>query len=814
MNFPVPWRALLPSDALEVLTGPNGSILREICNASGASVEISGEGETPETLSDKIVTISGAVEQKEAATRRAVDKLRVLQEVADQEPGVFVIIVPSCAAPMVVGQRGTQIKEVIELSGAEISVGKENILGMVDQPIGITGTGGQVVSAVSKINAILQDLADRGKLQPSDFKYRPGAVPKEMSMGGPREQGPRMTSTSNPRTHAKFVVATQVAGWIIGKQGRHIRELQENSGAHIQILKEGDVPPGVSPTDRIVEIGGRFDARAEGIQIVLMAIDSMPALAAPRETLMLVTRSLTQDAEIRDVQQMSGAEVEVRDLPGYDEALCTLLGTIEGRVKAAQQFLTRLEELAGSGAGPATPAPGVAPEREAYRQPAPAPAPAPAPRREEPPARVEPASTGTSDPWSQKDPWGGSAMAAKPASQSPPVESAALREGDPWSQPAPRAELPAPKTTTFREPEVITYNPDKPASASSAPPQQPSSNAQQSSFGSGGQQGGAGMSFGSGGQQSGAGTSLGAGGQQSGATTSFGAGGQQSGAGTSFGAGGQTSGAGTSFGAGGQQTGAGTSFGAAGQQSGAGTSFGAAGQQNGASTPTFEVLQPNFGGGSQQTSFGAGGQQNGAGMSYGGSSQQSGAGTSFGSSGQQNSATATSFGSNGQQGSTALANFDGSSGGNNSQTSFGGSGPGMGGPMGMGGQMGMGGMGGPMGMMNGMGGPMGMMGMGGMGGMGMGAMGPMAFQAMLQQSMMGQHEAQLAVLLPVDLIQQVLIPHGHLAEIAQTCNISIDLGAEISSMRQVSLRGTIAANAMAAYFLQERSLQYTGGKNP
>jgi len=163
----------------------------------------------------------------------------------------------------------------------------------------------------------------------------------------------------------------------------------------------------------------------------------------------------------------------------------------------------------------------------------------------------------------------------------------------------------------------------------------------------------------------------------------------------------------------------------------------------------------------------------------------------------------------------AAFNSDGMNPGGNtsSMSSFSPSGPGMGGPMGgMGGQMGssmgMGGMGGPMSMMSGMG-PMGMM---GMGAMGMAGMGPMAFQAMLQQSMLGQHQAQIAILLPADLIQQALIPDGHLSQIAQTCSISIDLGAEISGMRQVSLAGTVAANAMAIYFLQERSLQYTGGK--
>ncbi|CAE7918396.1 BTR1, partial [Symbiodinium necroappetens] len=393
MNFPVPWRALLPADAVPTFSGQDG--LREICDATGAGCELTGEGDTPSSLSDKILTISGNVEQKEAACRRIVDKLRVLQEVIDQEPGVFVIIVPSAAAPAVIGSKGAQIKEVIELSGAEVSVAKESIIGMNDQPIGVTGTGGQVVSAVSKINAILQDLADRGRLQPTDFRYRPGAQRPEDSGGSSFGAPGRAAHPTggNPRTNAKFVVATQVAGWIIGKQGRHIRELQENSGAHIQVLKEGEVPPGVPVTDRIVEIGGRFEAKAEGIQIILIVVDNMPALSAPRETLMLIPRQLTSDSEIKDVRQMSGCEIEVRDLPSHDEGLCTLLGNIESRVKAAQQFLKRLEEVMADGS---------------VSLPAPSYGARPSPSETLPEASdvwAKPAPSAKDDPWAREDPW-------------------------------------------------------------------------------------------------------------------------------------------------------------------------------------------------------------------------------------------------------------------------------------------------------------------------------------------------------------------------------------------------------------------------
>uniref|UniRef100_A0A7S2G9V2 Uncharacterized protein n=1 Tax=Alexandrium andersonii TaxID=327968 RepID=A0A7S2G9V2_9DINO len=144
----------------------------------------------------------------------------------------------------------------------------------------------------------------------------------------------------------------------------------------------------------------------------------------------------------------------------------------------------------------------------------------------------------------------------------------------------------------------------------------------------------------------------------------------------------------------------------------------------------------------------------------------------------------------------------------------------MGGMGGMGMMGGMGGMG-PMGGMGlGMGG-MGPMGaMGGMGGMGMGMFGmgmgmggsEVAFRMLLMSSSIGQAPGQLLLLLPAELLQKALVPHGHLADIAQKCQIRIDLGAEVSpNLLQVSLSGPVAANAMAAYFIQERMVQYGGG---
>ena len=59
--------------------------------------------------------------------------------------GYFVIVVPASAVPVIVGAKGANIKEVLEHSEVELSIGKENIMGMPDTPIGLEGTAAQVI---------------------------------------------------------------------------------------------------------------------------------------------------------------------------------------------------------------------------------------------------------------------------------------------------------------------------------------------------------------------------------------------------------------------------------------------------------------------------------------------------------------------------------------------------------------------------------------------------------------------------------------------------------------------------------------------
>merc|ERR1712151_200670 len=99
------------------------------------------------------------------------------------------------------------------------------------------------------------------------------------------------------------------------------------------------------------------------------------------------------------------------------------------------------------------------------------------------------------------------------------------------------------------------------------------------------------------------------------------------------------------------------------------------------------------------------------------------------------------------------------------------------------------------------------MGMGNPMGGGMSSSNERAFMQALQAS--GINNAQLTLLLPQALVQNILVPRGFMAEIAQRSGSKIDLGAESpAGMRQVTLSGAMVANALASLYLQEKAIQF------
>lgn len=150
----VPYRCLVPTDAVGLLVGRGGANVRQISKQSGAEINLSGDGDTPPSLSDRIVTIHGDVAQKKAACRLIVHKLYKTQEVHDGGEGIFVVVVPSSSGALI------SAKLPCAIGTAEVVVEDEVIGGTDDLPVRIMGSLEATVEAAACITALLQDLVD------------------------------------------------------------------------------------------------------------------------------------------------------------------------------------------------------------------------------------------------------------------------------------------------------------------------------------------------------------------------------------------------------------------------------------------------------------------------------------------------------------------------------------------------------------------------------------------------------------------------------------------------------------------------------
>ncbi|CAK0870555.1 unnamed protein product, partial [Prorocentrum cordatum] len=155
---------LVPREAAGLVIGPGGSGLRQIYRETSAHVTVSGEGDTPAALTDRVVTISGGADQKAAACREIVRIVHRSQDVPEGAEGVFVALVPAPSAGFVVGPQGATVSALVETSGAEVSVSRVAIAGTELLPVSITGGLEQTAAAAAGLTSLLQDLADRGRL--------------------------------------------------------------------------------------------------------------------------------------------------------------------------------------------------------------------------------------------------------------------------------------------------------------------------------------------------------------------------------------------------------------------------------------------------------------------------------------------------------------------------------------------------------------------------------------------------------------------------------------------------------------------------
>lgn len=364
-------------------------MVQQICKDSGAEICISGDDDTPPSLSDRIVTIWGTVAEKDAACKEVMRITHRSQDLPQDEDGIFVLVVPDSSVPIIAGPAGATLDSLCKASGADVSISPKTIFGTNLQPISIAGDLGQTCSAAARICAILQHLADHGRLEGACFDpWRPPALGeaarrppldrgrKPPSASGARGVGSRSatpgrttitggassraaSSTAPSRSATpsrsspavRLVVSARMAAWIVGRGGRTVASIRSGSGADVEVARSGGAA-------RVVEVRGGPAARDKALGLLFEAMQSFPE-GAPSELRLapgaIAVATLLADgaAELQQLREAFGAEVDVLSGDGDgDGYVLRLAGDAEALLRTACRVSSRFADASVSEARP------------------------------------------------------------------------------------------------------------------------------------------------------------------------------------------------------------------------------------------------------------------------------------------------------------------------------------------------------------------------------------------------------------------------------------------------------------------------------
>ncbi|XP_044508190.1 protein BTR1-like isoform X2 [Mangifera indica] len=269
----------LVSNALAgAVIGKGGSTITDFQSQSGAKIQLSRSHEFFPGTTDRIIMISGTIDETLKAMELILDKL--LSEIhaeGDYEAGTRTkvrLIVPNSSCGSIIGKGGAIIKSFIEESqaGIKISPLDHNYYGLNDRLVTLSGNLDEQLRAIDLILSKLMEDTHYKQTMSVPFSYAGvffsafhgmpyGHVPPVAQMApsavsyGPTVAGRKFQNNKEDQSNSVTIgVADEHIGLVVGRGGRNIIEISQISGARIKVSDRGDFMSGT--TDRKVTISG------------------------------------------------------------------------------------------------------------------------------------------------------------------------------------------------------------------------------------------------------------------------------------------------------------------------------------------------------------------------------------------------------------------------------------------------------------------------------------------------------------------------------------------------------------------------------
>ncbi|CAL0299797.1 unnamed protein product [Lupinus luteus] len=288
-------RFLVSNSAAGSVIGKGGSTITDFQSQSGARIQLSRNHEFFPGTTDRIVMVSGAINEILRAVELILSKLLSelhIEDDNDAEPKTKArLIVPNGSCGGIIGKGGANIRSFIEDSqaGIKISPQDNNYHGLNDRLVTVTGTLDEQLRAIDLIVSKLAEDPHYSQTMNSPFSYPgvyfsgyqgapytypvPSVAPPAYNAVNYRANGGggKFQSSKEEQSNSVTIgVADEHIGLVVGRGGRNIIDISQNSGARIKISDRGDYISGT--TDRKVTITGSQRAIRTAESMILQKV--------------------------------------------------------------------------------------------------------------------------------------------------------------------------------------------------------------------------------------------------------------------------------------------------------------------------------------------------------------------------------------------------------------------------------------------------------------------------------------------------------------------------------------------------------------
>ncbi|KAJ6767739.1 hypothetical protein OIU74_021584 [Salix koriyanagi] len=274
-------KLLVSNAAAGSVIGKGGATITDFQSQSGARIQLSKNYDFFPGTSDRIILISGGIDDALKALELIIAKL--LSEIPtedgdDAEPRMRVrLVVPNNACGSIIGKGGSIIKSFIEEShaGIKISPLDTDFFGLTDRLVTITGALEEQMHAIDLILSKLTDDSHYLQNMHAPLSY----AAYNSTNHGLNGAGVKFQHNKEDHTNSVTIgVADEHIGLVVGRGGRNIMEISQNSGARIKISDRGDFMSGTN--DRKITITGSQRAIHAAEDMIMRKV----SYASERET--------------------------------------------------------------------------------------------------------------------------------------------------------------------------------------------------------------------------------------------------------------------------------------------------------------------------------------------------------------------------------------------------------------------------------------------------------------------------------------------------------------------------------------------------